>query len=181
MVYKFVVKSEEAPNFKLVIAIDSEDTFMQLRNAIVDAVGYGKDQIHSFYICDDEWNKEQEVTLVDMGADSDMDIWLMDETRLDELIEEEGQKLKFVFDILNERSFYIKLKETIPGKELRDPLCERKEGRAPIELKDIDALEPAPKPIVVPPVEDIGEEFYGEDEFNEDELEDFAEIESENL
>ena len=32
MVYKFLVGSEEAENFKLEIMIDSEDTFMRLRN-----------------------------------------------------------------------------------------------------------------------------------------------------
>ncbi len=181
MVYKFVVKSEEAPNFKLVIAIDSEDSFMSLRNAIVDAAGYGKDQMQSFYICDDEWHKHQEVTLVDMGLDSDEDLWIMDETRVDELVEDEGQKLKFVFDMMNERSFYIKLKEIIPGKELHDPLCERKEGRAPVELMDIDTFEPTPKQVPVPTVDEIGEEFYGDDEFNEEELEDFGEIASEEL
>ena len=59
MVYKFLVGSEESENFKLEIAIDSEDTFMRLRNAILDAAGYAKDQMDSFYICDDDWNKER--------------------------------------------------------------------------------------------------------------------------
>ena len=42
MVYKFLVGSEEAENFKLEIMIDSEDTFMRLRNTILDAAGYDK-------------------------------------------------------------------------------------------------------------------------------------------
>ena len=54
MVYKFLVGSEEAENFKLEIMIDSEDTFMRLRNTILDAAGYDKDQVDSFYICDEE-------------------------------------------------------------------------------------------------------------------------------
>ena len=61
MIYKFVIVSDEAENFKLQIAIDSAATFMQLRNVILDAAGYSKDQMDSFYICDDEWNKEREV------------------------------------------------------------------------------------------------------------------------
>ena len=40
MIYKFLVGSEEAENFKLDIAIDSSDTFMRLRNAILEAAGY---------------------------------------------------------------------------------------------------------------------------------------------
>ena len=40
MIYKFVIVSDEAENFKLQIAIDSAATFMQLRNVILDAAGY---------------------------------------------------------------------------------------------------------------------------------------------
>ena len=39
MIYKFLVGSEEAENFKLEISIDAEDTFMRLRNTILDAAG----------------------------------------------------------------------------------------------------------------------------------------------
>ena len=138
MVYKFLVGSEEAENFKLEIMIDSEDTFMRLRNTILDAAGYDKDQVDSFYICDEEWNKEREVTVMDMGLDSDDDIWLMDDTPLEELLEDEGQRLKFVFDMVSERYFFMRLKETIPGRSLHDPLCTRKEGRAPKEFSDVE-------------------------------------------
>ncbi|MBR6248982.1 MAG: hypothetical protein IKQ89_08305, partial [Muribaculaceae bacterium] len=138
MIYKFVIGSEEAENFKLEIAIDSEDTFLRFRNAILEAAGYDKDQMDSFYICDEEWNKEKEVTYVDMGTDdSDEDLWLMEDTHLDELIEDEGQRLKFVFDYVTERNFFIKLKEIVYGKKLHDPLCQRKEGKAPKETIDL--------------------------------------------
>ena len=102
MIYKFLVGSEESENFKLEIKIDSEDTFMRLRNTILDASGYSKEQMDSFYICDDDWHKEKEVTVMDMGSDSDEDVWIMDDTPLDELLDEEGQKLKFVFDYMTE-------------------------------------------------------------------------------
>ena len=115
MIYKFVIGSEESENFKLEIAIDAEDTFVRLRNAILEAAGYDKEQMDSFYICDDEWTKEKEVTYADMGLDdSDEDVWIMEDTRLDELIEDEGQKLKFVFDYMTERSFFMKLKVRHP-------------------------------------------------------------------
>ena len=184
MIYKFFIGSEESENFKLEISIDSEDTFLRLRNAILEAAGYDKDQMNSLYICDEEWNREKEVTYMDMGLDeSDEDIWVMEDTRLDELIEDEGQKLKFVFDYMTERYFYMKLKETIPGKSLHDPLCQRKEGKAPVQSVDPEAfMPPIPK---IPDASNIDEidpnEFYGDEDFNEDEVEDFSEIEREDL
>lgn len=180
MVYKFLVGSEESENFKLEIAIDSSDTFVRLRNVILDAAGYDKSQIDSFYICDDDWRKEKEVTYVDMDTDSDEDIWLMEETNLDELLEDEGQKLKFVFDYLNERYFYMVLAETIPGKNMLDPLCQRKEGRAPKE--SLDAIdENKSVKLTSASIEDLDEEFYGEDGFNEDELGELGEFEDEEI
>lgn len=173
MVYKFLVGSEEAENFKLEISIDSEDTFLRLRNTILDAAGYNKEQMDSFYICDDDWNREKEVTYMDMGSDSDEDVWLMEDTRLDELLEDEGQKLKFVFDYMTERYFFMKLKETLPGKHLHDPLCSRKEGKAPKEDVGFDEVVVAPK-IIDTNIEELDEAFYGDEEFNEEELEDLS-------
>jgi len=178
MIYKFIVGSEEVENFKLEIAIDSTDTFMRLRNVILDAVGYSKDQMDSFYICDEDWVKEKEVTYMDMGTDSDIDIWIMDETQLDELIEDEGQRLKFVFDYMTERYFLMKLKKTIPGRSLHDPLCERKVGTPPVESIDFDPM-PTAVNTKIPDaanIEELDAEFYGENAYNEDELDNFDEM-----
>ncbi len=181
MVYKFLIGSEESSSFKLEIAIDSEDTFARLRNAILEAAGYDREQMDSFYICDDHWNKEKEVTYFDMDTDSDEDIWVMEDTRLDELIEDEGQKLKFIFDYMGERYFYMKLKEIVYGQSLRDPLCQRKEGRPPRESVDMD-FAPAPiKVVETPPIEELGEEFFGDEEFDQEDLEDFDELTAEEL
>ena len=145
-----------------------------MRNIILDAAGYDMDQIDSFYICDDDWNKEKEITYVDMDSDSDEDIWLMDDTHLDELLAEEGQKLKFVFDYMSERYFFLVLKEIVPGKHLHDPLLQRKEGRPPREIQDDLFAMPKTVKIVEPSLDDIEEDFYGDTEFDEDELAEFG-------
>ncbi|MBO4722512.1 MAG: hypothetical protein J5629_06230 [Muribaculaceae bacterium] len=168
MIYKFLIGSEEAGNFKLEIAIDSSDTFVRLRNTILDAAGYDKSQMDSFVICDEDWCKEKEVTYVDMDTDSDEDIWIMEDTPLDELIEDEGQKIKFVFDYMTERYFYMILKETIPGKNLHDPLCQRKEGKAPQET--LPDMFTAPLKVDTDIDAEIDEAFYGDENFNEEEL-----------
>ena len=116
MIYRFNLISDEVDDFKLEIQIDSDDTFLSLRNVILDAAGYTKDQMDSFIICDEEWNKEKEVTLTDMGADSDEDIWLMDETKISELIDDEGDRLMFVFDYLTNRAFFMELKDAFSQK-----------------------------------------------------------------
>lgn len=170
MIYKFLIGSEEAGNFKLEIAIDSSDTFLRLRNTILDAAGYDKNQMDSFIICDEEWNKDKEVTYYDMDTDADEDVWIMEDTPLDELIDEEGQKLKFVFDYMSDRYFFMVLKETVPGKSMHDPLCQRKEGKAPQETLAIEPVAPISQVKIDDTIEELDAEFYGENEFNEEEL-----------
>lgn len=45
----------------------------------------------SFFLCDDSWEKEKEITLEDMGTDSDEDTYLMDECILSDYLDDEGQ------------------------------------------------------------------------------------------
>ena len=171
MIYKFRIVSDEVDNFKLEIAIDSDDTFLRLRNAILEAVGYSKDQPDSFFICSDYWTKEKEITLTDMDTDSDEDLWIMEDTQLSELIEDEGQKLIYVFDYMTERCFFMEMKEIVTGKTLLDPLCQRKEGKAPEQFIDIDDFKPV-IPTATDLDDDLDESFYGADGYNEDELAD---------
>ena len=135
MIYKFRIVSDEVDNFKREICIDSDASFLELHDAILDSVGFSKDQMTSFFICDDDWEKKTEITLMDMGKDSDEDTWIMASTKLSDLIEDEGQRLVFVFDYMTDRMFFMELKEIEPGKDLETPVCTRKEGNPPIADK----------------------------------------------
>ena len=44
MVFRFLILSDEVDDFKREIKIDSEATFLDLYNAIMDSVGYTKDR-----------------------------------------------------------------------------------------------------------------------------------------
>jgi hypothetical protein len=138
MLYKFVLISDEVENFVRKIEIDSEKTFFDLQKAILEAVKYSKEELTTFYICSEFWEKEIEVLPFDTGSDTSFTTYLMNETKLDELIENEGQKLLFVFDMLNERSFFIELKEIITGKTLTKPICTLKRGNPPVQLIESD-------------------------------------------
>ena len=61
----------------------------------------------SFLICNDYWEIENEITLVEMDTSSEEDSLVMENVRIEEFVSEEGQKLMFVFDYMNERSFFM--------------------------------------------------------------------------
>lgn len=172
MIYKFRLVSDEVDNFKREIEIDADDTFLTLRNAILDSVAYDKSQMNSFFICEDGWEKGKEITLEDMGTDASDDVYLMDECILSDFLEDEGQRLIFVFDYLTERSFFIELKKTEPGKNLSEPLCTLSMGTPPAQFIDMDEFEQQLDEKAAKQLEetDVDEDFYGSDQFNEDEF-----------
>lgn len=131
MVYHFLMLSEENDFFRREIQIDAEATFADLNDFLLDHLGYGRQEMTSFHICDEEWNKLQEVTLLDMGMSSEYDLYLMDSTHLEELVEDKGQRMLFIFDMLSERGFFIELVDLIPGKSLDKPSVVLAEGNAP--------------------------------------------------
>lgn len=171
MVYRFILVSDEAEDFRRDIKIDSEATFFELHESILDSVGYTKDQITSFFICDDDWVKKTEITLIDMESSSEEDIYVMDSARLSELIDEEKQKLIYVFEPLTERCFFMELREIITGQDLDKPELVKSVGEAPpqISLKEeIDLSVP------VPSNTELMDDNFINDDFNLDEYDEEA-------
>jgi hypothetical protein len=118
----------------------------------------------SFFICDDDWEKEKEITLEEMDNNPEMDSWIMKETRLNELIEDEKQKLLYVFDYMTERCFFIELSEIITGKEIKGAKCTKKSGEAPKQTVDFEEMAAGGGSL------DLDENFYGDQDFD---MEDF--------
>lgn len=164
MIYKFLILSDEVDDFVREISIDSEATFFDLHDAILDAVDYNKDQMTSFFLCSDDWEKKQEITLVEMDAGSEYDNLVMDETVLNEYLSDEGQKILYVFDYIFDRVFFIELKEIVPGKNLDEAKVTLSQGKAPdqvnIQQDDISSLKKT----------DVDASFYGDEDFDLDEL-----------
>ncbi|MDD2284883.1 MAG: hypothetical protein PHQ11_05720 [Paludibacter sp.] len=163
MVYKFTLLSDEADNFVRVISIDSEATFLDLHNAILDSVRFEKNLLTTFFLCSDDWEKGQEVTLVEMESSSEYDNLVMDSTKLEELLSDEKQKLLYVFDLMSERSFFMELTEIIPGIRMNKPECVLSKGEPPVQTISEENMVAGAKL-------NIDESFYGDEDFDVDEL-----------
>ena len=164
MIYRFTIISDEVDDFVREIQIDPEATFFDLHEAILKAANYTNDQMTSFFICDDDWEKEKEITLEEMDNNPEMVSWIMKETRLNELIEDEKQKLLYVFDYMTERCFFIELSEIITGKEIKGAKCTKKSGEAPKQTVDFEEMAAGGGSL------DLDENFYGDQDFD---MEDF--------
>ena len=165
MIYRFTIISDEVDDFVREIQIDPDATFYDFHQAILKCAGYTDDQMNSFFICDEDWEKEKEVTLEEMDDNPEIDSWVMDETPISELVEDEKQKLLYVFDYLTERCFFIELSEIITGKSIDKAVCTKKSGEAPQQIIDFEEFDAKAAGSL-----DLGEDFYGDQDFDMDEF-----------
>lgn len=172
MIYRFTLMSDEVDQFRREVQIDPDATFYDLFKAIYKSVKYDEGENASFFICDEDWEAEKEVALQENDDNFEEDTWIMEDTELSELLEDEQQRLTLQFDVPNERYFFIELAEIITGKTIGNPKITKNEGDAPtqhfveevVESKKTKAL-------------DVDETFYGDQDYDSLELEGFENLE----
>lgn len=168
MKYKIQFRCEEGEHFLRVFECNPEATFLDLHKAILASVKYPDDQMTSFFLCNEQWEKEQEVTLIPMGNSFEYDNMVMEETKLSDLLTEQGQRLIYIFDPMFERYFFGALKEILPGN-VKGVRCVEKAGKAPEQLQKEESLEG----IVGKDGRaawESDEDFYGDSQYNEDDI-----------
>lgn len=150
MIYNFRVISNEVDDFIFEIAIDSKVRFVDLHSFIQKELSFDSSQITSFFITDADWNKEIEITLLDMMEESD---WhkVMDQVSLEDLLSQTRQRLLYTFDVFADRVLFMELTAMEEGN-LQKPVCLRKEGTPPAAVADDDFKLP----------EGLNEEFNSE-------------------
>ena len=145
MIFRIKFSCDDVDDFRRVYEADSDATFWELHKAILDSANYPDDQMTSFYMCNDRWEKGQEVTLVEMGSNFEYDNMVMESTRLSELLEESGQRMIYVFDPMNERYFFGRVTDILPGM-CSGVVCVESQGDAPAQLLQDDVLDPSKSP-----------------------------------
>lgn len=165
MVFHFVILSDEVDDFRREIKIDAEATFQELNDLVLKTCAYKKDLMTSFFICDEFWEKLQEITAVDMNDDPQKEgAPLMEHTHLSDMITSDAAQNKvnvmFEFDTMCERYLFMQLKDVEEHAHLMQPTVVLEKGKAPKQEGDIEAM-----------FKDFDDsDMYGEDDFNEDEL-----------
>jgi len=63
MVFKFRIISDKVENFALHIDADAKNSFFELHEAIQDTCKYDPSELATFFLADEEWDKEIEVPM----------------------------------------------------------------------------------------------------------------------
>lgn len=138
--YKFrvLVDTQEEEEVFRDIVINSDAPFELLHTAIINAFNFSGNQMASFYLSDEDWNKGDEIGLMDMSGEGQA-FYLMSKTLIKDLVSAKGEKLLYVYDFLNMWCFYVELVDVNSiDDEAKYPYLDLSFGEAPDEnSKDI--------------------------------------------
>lgn len=151
MIYRFVIVSPEARSFRRDIRIGSESTFADLRSALYDDIGYSPIEPSLIHLTDQSWSRRMTIYEVEPPhSRSDEDVYLMESTRLSELLCNERERLMLIFDIERSRAFYIELREMTSGSLAGVFEISRSEGEPPLQTLPVEEAKKETKQKKVP-------------------------------
>lgn len=135
MIITFRFISDEEDDFVLDVNIKHDQTFLELHQTIQKQLGYDENQLASFFTSNDDWEKLQEVALMDMG--SDQESFTMDKTKIEQLFSKKNDRILYVFDFFAERLFFGSITRTIDQESpIPLPSVSRFEGIVPEQFQN---------------------------------------------
>jgi hypothetical protein len=141
MIYLFRMISDEDQKFCRDIVIDGSDTFLDFHHILQKNLGYDPSQLASFFITSKRWEKQQEITLVDMKHEQSLDTVTMEDTTLDQYVTGKQQRMIYVFDFFSERAFFLELLEIANQTSPKEtPFIGMEKGEPPPQIS-LDLLE----------------------------------------
>ncbi len=142
--YRFRLLFEEQEDFLRDIEIKPGQTFKDFHDIIIQSSEIEGNELASFFICDPRWNKQREITLIDMGVklpETDFDeddrkplnvplpVMIMEDVKIREVIDDPHQRILFEYNFLNPRTFFIELTKIVDADAKKQyPICVKKEG-----------------------------------------------------
>lgn len=126
MLYTITAISPEVEDFVIELQIESDATFADLHTLIRDTCGWGPSEPSVFYICDERWHRDRAIP--ETGYEYDT----MDEVELGDHLEDEGQRMQYLFDRANGRLLLLEVSHISYGKHIDEPCCRRRHGEPPV-------------------------------------------------
>ncbi|WP_107037486.1 IS1096 element passenger TnpR family protein [Brumimicrobium mesophilum] len=136
--FRILLDSVEKTEVFRDILINDDFNFEHFYNTILDAFGFSNDQMASFFVSDEDWNKGEEISLMDMSfgqLDEEEAPVEMNSLLLKERIENTKQRFILVHDFLSMWIFLIELHE-ITDEEVEHPQLILEVGEIPPGILD---------------------------------------------
>ncbi|MEO9532994.1 MAG: hypothetical protein ABJG68_15680 [Crocinitomicaceae bacterium] len=139
--YKFrvLIDTEKSEEIFRDIIISSTENFETFYQSILAAFEWSGQELASFYVSNESWDKGHEIALMDMQLSDSLDSpSIMKETIIQDLVSSSNQRFVLVYDFLRMWCFMIELIEVIQ-EDFEGPMLDLSVGIAPLEdSKEID-------------------------------------------
>ena len=174
MISKFRMLSDEAESFVRDYEVPYDMNLADFHAYIRESVNYSPAEMASIFTSDSEWEKLREFTSVDMGfgtPEPDEEIPMpqpMESITLGQLIHEKFGRLIYVFDIFNERQFFIELIEAKFAEDGVDyPRVVTCEGEPPLQYREDADTTDTPQSMFDEAMDEYGD-FVGDDNYDDE-------------
>lgn len=106
---RVLVDTEGDDNVFRDIEMPSNASFEELHLAIQKYFEFDNSQMASFYESDNDWERGDEIMLMDMSMDDKQVVRLMRDTQLSKILTEPEQKMLYVFDFMVMWTFFVEV------------------------------------------------------------------------
>lgn len=107
-IFKFRVIIDTEQDVFRDIEIETDATFEQLHEALLDAFDFELGEMASFYMSNEQWEKGLEIPLMEMAGDAALS---MKSTKLSDMLSKPSEKVLYVYDFMRMWIFYVELME----------------------------------------------------------------------
>jgi len=133
-VYKFRVTFEDFEDVSRDIEIVSSQTFADFHTCILKSIGFDAKHAASFFVSDDYWRKNAEITLLE--EDVEPGVKLMKNTKVSSCISQPNQRFVYLYDINVRWTLMVELIKLVPEDAKAEyPRCVKTNGQAPKQYK----------------------------------------------
>lgn len=169
-IYRFKITFEDYDDVTREIDIKSNQSFVDLHQAIHQSTGYNSDYSSSFYVSNDQWTKGEEIAYKPNQRKIDRGVALMENAKLSNFIDDPHQKFYYTFNFDRPFDFHVELVKILneaPG--VAYPAVIKAVGEAPKQFGNTFGS------TVIPPTSEEFD-FLNEMEYTPEDTEDFEEV-----
>lgn len=135
-VFRYRMTYDRFPAFSREYEVKDSNTLYDLHRFIQNDVDFDEAQLAAFHTSDDRWSSLLTHAIFDTGDGA------MDDITIEQLVESGVERLLYVFDIFNNRSFKLQLLGEVEAARLASyPRVVASKGEAPDQLVETDPLE----------------------------------------
>jgi hypothetical protein len=143
-VYRFRLLYEDQEDFLRDFDILSSQTFADFHNIIKQSIELPGNELASFFVCDRNWRKKREITLINMHNEAREEadyeerrgpkparipVTEMDKVRIKDIIDDPHQRLLYEYDFLHPKVFFIELTRILEASiKEQYPMCVKSTG-----------------------------------------------------